>query len=325
VHQFYAPAESALLARVVPAPRFGSASSLSSLALSLAQLLGMVMLAPLLLKLERPLVLFAVCSLLFIAAAVVLMRMDQIKPSPTNAELSSRGPRAADVSLRAGWRAALRDPVAFAALLDWVLIGVGLSTLVVIVPQYLERVLDTSSENTVYVFAPAAIGLVAGLQVAPFLGRIAGFGRLAATGLLVFAVAVALMGFVEHVVELLGAERFPLATFDSLGIEPNVGATMLISVPAGFAISLVTVSARTELMLRMPEEVHARVFATQMTLGNLAALVPALMAGVLIDIIGVAPVAVVVALTLVAGAVYGRRLGGRLRTASGLSPLPVSD
>jgi MFS family permease len=316
VHQFYAPAESAFLAHVVPAARFGSASSLSNLALSLAQVLGMVLLAPLLLKLGRPLVLFALCSLLFIVAAALLMRMGQVKRSPTVAELSAREPRPVDVSLRAGWRAALQDPVSFAAMLDWVLIGVGLSTLVVIVPQYLERVLDTSSENTVYVFAPAAIGLVAGLQVAPYFGRLLGFGRLATIGLVAFAVAVGLMGFVEQVVELLGADRFPLATLDAIGIAPNVGATMLISIPAGFAVSLVTVSARTELMLRIPEEVRARVFATQMTLGNLAALVPTLLAGVLIDTIGVAPVAVVVAVTLVTGALYGRRLGGRLRAAS---------
>lgn len=314
VHQFYSPAESALLARVVPQARFAGASSLSNLALSLAQLLGMVLLAPLLLKLGRPAVLFGLCTTLYALAALLVVHIGQLAPV---ASPPDRAPRAsAGMSLRTGWRVTLRDPPAFAALLDWVLIGVGLSTLVVIVPQYLERVLETGAENSVYVFAPAALGLVVGLQLAPWLGRMLGYGRLATLGLFVFAVAIGLMGFVEQVVDLLGADGLVLGSLDEIGIPPPVATTMLLAIPAGLAVSLVTVSARTELMLRVPEDVRARVFATQMTLANLAALIPTLLAGVLIDLIGVTPVAVVVAAALMVGALYGRRLGARMRAGS---------
>lgn len=314
VHQFYSPAESALLARVAPPERYAGAGSLSNLALSLAQLLGMVLLAPLLLKLGRPAVLFGLCALLYALGALLVVRIGRLAPVPPPPE---DAPRArAGMSLRTGWRVAVRDPVAFAALLDWVLISVGLSTLVVIVPQYLERVLGTGAENSVYVFAPAALGLVIGLQLAPFLGSVLGYGRLATLGLFAFAVAVGLMGFVEQVVELLGADGFLLGALNELGIPPATGATMLLSIPAGLAVSLVTVSARTELLLRVPADVRAQVFATQMTLGNLAALVPTLLAGVLIDLVGVTPVAVVIAVGLFTGALYGRRLGAKMRLGS---------
>ncbi len=101
---------------------------------------------------------------------------------------------------------------------------------------------------------------------------------------------------------------------DHFGLAPAISTVMLLSLPAGFAFGLVNVAVRTELILRTAPETHARVFSTQMTLANLGALVPTIAAGLLIDAVGVRIVAVIIALSVVAGAILGRRIGRGERT-----------
>jgi hypothetical protein len=316
IHQFYSPAESALLPALVERERLSRATSLHNLALSIAQLLGMVMLAPLVLKLGDIQILLSLCAALYLAAGVALLR---VRAAPRIVEHEGESLAVeAGASLLTGWRIMARDRYAFGALVDSVMVGIGLSALVVIVPQFLETVLDTAPDNTVFVFAPAALGLVIGLQAAPLLGALGGFGRLAAGGLALFAGAILAIGSVAQISEFLVDRGILVGWIDeTFGIRPIIATTMLLSIPAGFAVGLVNVAIRTELVLRTPPESHARVFATQATLANLGALVPTLAAGLLIDLVGVRPVAVIVALGLLAGAVFARRIGGAARLQQG--------
>src|SRR5690606_38058693 len=230
------------------------------LALSISQLLGMVILAPLVLKLGDIKILLGLCAALYLAAGIALVRID----APRRVRQTSDESLAAEssASLMTGWRMMVRDRRAFGALVDSVMIGIGLSALVVIVPQFLVDVLDTDAGNTVFVFAPAALGLVVGLQIAQLLGSLIGFGRLAAAGLALFSCAILAIGSVEQISELL-YERGILVSWvqEQLGIRPIIATTMLLSIPAGLAVGTVNVAIRTELVLRTPPESHARVFA----------------------------------------------------------------
>lgn len=313
LHQFYSPAESAIIARIVEGPRLANATSLYNLALSLAQLLGMVVMAPVLLKLTSADVLLTLCALLYLSSSVALVLMGRTPNHPASEEHEAVTERVSR-SLRTGWHFMVGDRIAFAALVDSVLLGIGMSALVVIIPQYMERVLGTGADNTVYVFAPAALGLVAGLQVAPLMGAIIGHGRLATLGLIAFALCVAGIGMVEQIAPWL-AERGILVHWldETLGLPQRISTTMMLALPAGIATAVVNVAARTVLLLRSPAEVRARVFATQMTLANLGALAPTLLAGLLIDVVGVPPVAIIFSFALLAGAVLARRIGGGTR------------
>ncbi len=197
-----------------------------------------------------------------------------------------------------------------------------MSALVVIVPFYLERVLGTSKENTVFVFAPAALGLVLGLRVAPLAGRIFGERMIATASLFVFAFCVGVLGFVERGLDFLtGPMRLPLNTIaDALSISPLILVAMLISIPAGFASALVNVAARSILLARTPEQVRGQVIATQGLMGNLGALIPTLLAGIATDIFGVQPIAVAIALAMMlvalAAHAWGRRPPVPVETAS---------
>ena len=110
-----------------------------------------------------------------------------------------------------GWRFARGDRITFEAMIDDVLVGVGMSALIVIMPYYLERVLGTAKENTVFVFAPAALGLVLGLRMSSKLADRIGERYLATLGLFLFALVVAALGFVAQTYNLLNnVLHFPL-------------------------------------------------------------------------------------------------------------------
>jgi len=305
VHQFYSPTENAIVARIVPASRLPDANSRANLALILAQVLGMVMLAPLLLKLPDERVLFGVVSALYLSAAWFHLRMGRL---PGHEPGDKRRP---PLAFRRGWQVARADRPIFAALLDAILIGVGMSALIVIMPHYLVRVLDTGADNTVFIFAPAVIGLTLGLQLAPWLGRLIGHGRIATLGLMGFALAIAALGLVDQLTVVLTDTFTGLGRLEeSLGISTRTATTMLISVPAGFCSSLTTVGSRTVMLERAPEDVRGQLFATESTLGKIIALIPTLGAGLAVDLIDVRPVALIIAGLLVAGAIAGRRMRG---------------
>lgn len=305
IHQFYAPAESSLMATLVPRYRLTNAQALSNLALTLSQLLGLVILAPLLLKTVGPPSLFAVCALFFMVGALLLMLL----PVPSGETARARVPRARSGSLRqsllGGWHASRHDHVVYEVMIDDVLVGVGGSALVVIMPLYLKGVLDTGADNTVFVFAPAALGLVIGLRLSARIGKLIGERRTATCGLMLFASCVAALGFVERLREVLNTNlHVPTDRIaQTVGIPPLIVVVMLLSVPAGFASSVVSVSARSVLLARTNPALRGQVIATQSLLQNVGALIPTLLAGVAADLIGVERVAVAIAVLIAGGAI----------------------
>ncbi len=319
IHQFYSPGESSLLATLVPASRYTTAQSLFNLALTISQALGLVVFAPILLLAGGPRLVFAFCGMMFLIAGA----MTWLLPSINNGYRHRVRPRRTlRDTLGEGWRFARGDRQTFEAIMDDVLVGIGLSALVVIVPYYLERVLGTSKENTVFVFAPAALGLVLGLRVAPFLGRVIGERVSATASLFVFAICVGVLGFVDQTRDLLTAGlRLPLDRIgDALSISPLILVAMLVSVPAGFASAVVSVTARSIMLSRAPDHVRGQVIATQGLIGNLGALIPTLLAGIATDIFGVKPIAVAIALAIMlvalAAHMWGKRSAAPIETAS---------
>ena len=306
VHQFFSPAESAALPRLVPPARLAAGTAISNLALTLAQIFGMVLIAPLLLKLPDPHFLFGACATLYVVAAVLDLGIGRLRRH--DERFKSRQP----LSLKRGWRVVRSNPPAFAALINDVLIGIGMATLVVIVPFYLTNVLHTGPDNTVFVFAPAVLGVVAGLQVAPWIGSKVGHGRLATAGLLGFAAAIMGFGLIDRVVVALTQTTLPLGTLEArLGVSTLISATMLLSIPAGFFSSLTNVAARAVLLNRSPEGARGQVLATQGVITNAGSIIPTLAAGLAIDVVGVRPVALAVAALLLLIAIAARAWSSR--------------
>jgi MFS family permease len=316
VHQFYNPAEGATPASLVPDKSLPDAQALSNLALTFAQFAGMVVAGPVFLRFASPEALFAFCAALFIAAGMLTASMPPIRPV-TSAQRDALRAASKDEGWRGllfeGWRSIVSDRAVLKAMADDVLVGVGLSALVVIAPFYLVRVLGTSSENTVFVFAPAAFGLVVGLRLAPAIGRFFGLQGAVSVALFLFAICVGSLGFVEQLDNWLNRIGFPLRSLaNGLGIPPLVVVCMFLSVPAGFASAIVGVSARAVLLRRTPSAALGQVVATQNVLGNVGALFPTLLAGITTDWLGVKAIAVAIAVIIIAGAIVVNILTKRL-------------
>ena len=124
---------------------------------------------------------------------------------------------------------------------------------------------------------------------------------------------VALLGFVEQMYDLLNDTlRLPLDQLtDAIGISPLIFVAMLLSIPAGFASAVVNVAARSILLRRTPATLRGQVIATQSLMGNVAALIPTVLAGIAMDIFGVKPIAVAIGVCIVIAAlaahIHGRR------------------
>jgi MFS family permease len=302
IHQFYAPAESSTLASIVPRNRLVDGQALSNLALVIAQAIGVIAIAPLLLKTSEPRYLFAVCAAFFLTAAGLVF---QIHIGELKGQLSqmSRHPDGVFATLLRGLRVTMGDRVLFRVTAADVMVGIGLSALVVVAPIYLKRILNTSSENTVFVFAPAAIGVLIGLRAAPLLGRYFGLRWVAVYGLALFALSIAAFGFLGDIHWLLvDTFNIPIDRIaHTLHIPPLALLVMLFSIPAGFASSIVGVASRTITLERTPLAFRGQVIATQSLVQNLGALVPTMLAGIAADQLGVERVAIIIALLIGVG------------------------
>lgn len=303
VHQFYAPAESAALPALVHRERFVSANAWFNFALTAAQLLGAVILAPFTLKTVGPRPLFVIAMLLFLAAGIALLVIPGL--SPGRATWDRRlGVRAA---LAQGWSVLRRDQAAYQAIVEYILVGTAMGTLLVLLPHYMQRILDTSSENTVFVFAPAAIGVVIGLRTTPYLSRHLASHTIVSLGFFLFALCMAGFAFVHQFTTFLQDQGVPLDRAEQIvHIPPVITGAMILSLPAGLAFSLVSVAARTVLYERAPVESRARVFATQNAIANFISLLPLFAVGVLADLFDPRLIAFGMALLMVCISLYVR-------------------
>lgn len=323
IHQFYSPIESTVVASLVPPGRLASAQALHNLALTIAQAVGLVLLAPLVLRFFGVDVLFAICASLFFAAAGFCALLPDLAedrapatvasgnptsgPGTKPAATAGQRPLSLEGSLRwflNGWRMVSRDRIALGAVLDDMMVGLGLSALVVIMPLYLAAVLNTPQENTTFVFAPAALGLVVGLRLAPELSEMIASRFIATAGLVLFAVAVLGIGFARSLTAFLSHSlQVPMQRLgDDLGVSPPILIVMLFSIPAGFASALVGVAARSVLLSRVPVGSRGQVIASQNLFQSLVALVPTLIVGVVAEAVGLQAMAVAIGIVLLVSA-----------------------
>lgn len=309
IHQFYSPSEASLVADLVPKERYTEAQSLHNFALTISQGVGLAVLAPIALLIGGAELVFVLAGVLWLFAGSLTALLPSIPIHRSATKGKKR--RGFLQTLTAGLEFIRRDKPTMEAILHDVLVSVGMSSLVVIIPFYLERVLNTSKENTVFVFAPAAIGMVVGLRMAPALSRLIGERMVAFASVVAFGCCIFALGFIEQTYWLLNdVLRLPLDQIsDALSISPTVILTMIVSIPAGIAMSVVNVAARSILLHRTPGYVRGQVIASQGLVGNIIGLVPTLLAGLATDILGVIPVAVGIAVIIIVGAIWARHLG----------------
>jgi len=305
VAQFNSPAESAAVPAIVPYERLASANALLNLTSILAQGAGMLVLAPLFMKTVGEEPLFIVAALLFAGAAFVVTSLSGLEAGARHGERPVVPGGGLTEEFRKAWRTILYDSKVCSAVVQLTLATTAILVLATLLPHYLSEVLGTRVDNAAFVFAPAAIGLFAGLRLAPWLGQRIGNAQVVTTGFVLFLVCLASLGFVE---EFAGLMRDQATTFtDAIewtGLSLDATVAMGLSIPLGFAYSLVGVAARAVLHERAPADMLGRIFAMQMVLGSLAAIIPLFIVGGLAELVSARVVIILVTAAVLALAIY---------------------
>jgi len=292
--QFVGPAESAALAQVVEQDELTGANSLFNLGGLAGQAGGMAILAPIFLKTVGASPLFILAGALFAAAAVIIATVPRLGAAYAPRYPSSAGVR---TQFARAWRTLRGDDQAYMALIMAVVGSASLLVGITLLPRYAKSILDVSTENLIFVFSPAAIGLFLGLRLVGRLERFLGKGRTVSLGFALLTLSLLSFGLVGKLGAFLTHQN-PLDLFDPGPFDERSGriiVTMLTAVVAGFAYSLIGVASRALLNERIAGEMQGRVFAALTVLSNLASIVPLLLAGALADWLGVQPVLVTVA------------------------------
>ncbi len=314
-NQFTSSAEGAIMPAVVDRTELASANAISQAVGGAAQVVGLGILTPVVLRLfDSRETLFIICAGLFAVAAVQAILIGSTKSS-TRREVGGSGPQGSFWTT--GWVAMRSDPLVMHAAIEVTLISAALIILSGLIPTYIEETLDLPVDLGALILTPAVVGVVLGLRVAGLLARRVPHSVLSSTGFATFVVFLLLVAFVNEQADFLGGfgafswlNRVDIGNFDGGGL-----IAMVVMFPLGFAYSLVNVAGQTVMDDRVPLHLRGRVGATQAALSAVASSVPVLIAGGLVDVAGITPVVAMVAVLIGAAALANFRRSN-VRTAA---------
>jgi MFS family permease len=309
VSQFATSAEGAITPAIVERTALARANAINHAVGGAAQLIGLGVLAPVVLRLfDSPRSLFSICAGLFAIAAVQAVFIGGTR-SKDRREV---GGEPGGSWWGAGWRAIKGDRAVMNATIELTLISTALIILSGLIPKYIEDVLDLPVDIGALILTPAAIGIIVGLRVASFLAHRMPHSLLSSVGFISFIALLALLAFVNKEADFLGGygafgwlNDVSIGKFDGGGVM-----AMAIMLPLGFAYAVVNVAAQTVIDDRVPLHLRGRVGATQSAMSAIASSAPVLAAGVTADAIGVPPVMALVAGVIGLVAVMNMRTRG---------------
>ena len=303
IGQIFSPAEAATVPAIVRRDQLSTANSLMMLSLMLAQILGMVVMAPILIKLISPDAVFVVAAVLLVGATYIVgwlatgftRTQDEKPPSIGFVDAMSEG-----------FRILRTNRHAYLAIV-YLTTGLALSKmLIVLMPKFTRDVLDIAPEDTVFVAAPAAIGAGVGLLIVPLLIKFFGAWRVAGAAFFVFVFGLAGLGLVVFLRDFI-QDNFNFGVLflgNTRSLASVITVTMLLAIPLGLSFTILSVAARVVMNEQAPQEAQGRIFAMQMALGDFLSLLPLLVVGVVADVVGVRATLLAAAVSALAVAVY---------------------
>jgi MFS family permease len=300
---FFNPAVIALIPALVSRERLVPANSLYNFTLTGSQLLGIVILAPIVLKTLGEDGMFLIAAVMFVVAALLASRLHivQEQPEPKLPQGPIFGGLPTD--FRESWQMLFSDRYSIVALAQLITSSTLVLLFSMLIPRYMTDVIGAPPDSAAFVFAPTAIGALVGLRFLSWFTKM-GKNRVVVIGLGGVAVSLVLLAMVEPLAELWQQTPGTDLVTRQLRLSVLQALTMLIALPMGFCYALLNAPAQTVLHERAPAEMRGRIFATQVVSANFISLLPLLVVGALTDVIKVPAVLIMIAaaVTIVAGA-----------------------
>lgn len=278
--QFAAPAEASALPQVVEPQQFTSANSASSLGGLISQIVGFAILAPMFLNTIGPRPLFLAAAILFGAASVFFLTIHTLGDKEIDLDSTVDAVRDVRNQFAEAWERLTQDMAAYMAVIIAVLASTASLVAVALMPRFTQDVLDIPVQNAIFVFMPAALGVLLGLRLVQLLERRVQRGWLVGAGFILLIASF----FCLALVVPLGAMFAGATSMNETAAR--IVVTIGLSSAAAFSYSVAGVSSRSLVHERMPREYQGRVFAAQVVLTNLASIPPILLAGLLTTLLG---------------------------------------
>jgi MFS family permease len=315
IGQFFAPAEAAAIPILVRRADLMAATSLFNISFNIAQVipfgLGLLLLS--FIGLSRLLILVAV--LFAVAAFLVSTLPAAVATRPRRRE---NEPTIRQVT-RHLWDEAV-EGVRFIAqhgALRLALVQINITPTIlflfgVLGVDYVQRVIHLRPDNLYILLVPAGIGLIGGAWALGQFGARFRKERLVQGGLFLLALAVMAMGALPPLIAALHAGHLAIPS------QPYNALTypaMAIALLVGVAMALTTVPTQTIVFEHAAPAMRGRVLAMQQWLGGAVPLVPLLLIGPLVDIIGVTTVLIFTGALIVLAGCYSIQADAQHRRA----------
>lgn len=268
-----------------------TATSLFNVTWTASQLVGIVLLAPWLIKFfGAPVVFIAAATIYLVATLLVSALPPGEQPARTLSSLR-RQTLVRDVQgeLNEALRFITADRQTWWAMLNYTVGNALMLVVVMLTPRYMVSVLGVAPEDAVYVFAPAGAGILLITVLLTPLSNWLGKSRLVDGGLICTMLTlfgIAALQPAEGVI-LPGVLSVLGGILDLPFRHGLVPPLMLLSGFLGVGYALLTVPSQAILLERAPTETRGRIFAVLLMLGNVAAILPLIVLGNLADRLGV--------------------------------------
>lgn len=308
VSQFFAPAEIASIPAVVPRRELVVANGLFNLTMSAAQLAGFVFVGPILLKTFGATFMFGLLAACYAVCAVLISMIDMDEPAPKGKQLNMRTGLLTEVitEIREGWNLMVKERTVSLSIFHLTLMNALILVIGMLSPGYVSRVLGIRADDSVFVLAPAGMGMLVAIIVLPRI--IDRWPKELTANAGVFGTACVLFGLAW-----VGAEGSQLI---AQGFLPRIGPVdlpeaggvviivMVLALGLGISYGFATVTAQTLVQERTPFDLRGRVFATQLAFANATAVFPLLFLGSLADIIGITYVTLLAAVVVLGAGIF---------------------
>lgn len=296
IAQFFAPALWAKVPLVIGEDNLLAANALFNLTYAIAQAAGLIVLAPLAVKLIGIEMSFLAIAATYLIASVLIALLPGDKPSPRTDQQSISPVDSAWKELRDGWKFIVSQRGIYMPMAQLTLIATLVMVMAMLAPGFSARVLGMAAEDAVYVFAPAGAGMLVATVV---LGRFSRFLKRETWinfGLIGTAAGFASLGLVSRSHVKFAIPLFEIYPDATISVTTSI---MGIALFTGFFIATINTVAQTALQERSPAHIRGRVYSVQFMLSNLVGIPPLLGLGTMADHLGIPIVCFALALLVV--------------------------
>jgi MFS family permease len=320
---FFAPAEAAMIPKLLPKRQLLAANGIFTLTLNAAFALGFALLGPLVVKIAgAQALLILVAVLYFVAAAFCSTLPSYAPPTPARQAFGRKTVSETEQAVESIFSQLHEglDYIRRHREIRWSLIYLGVAAslvgvLGVLGPAFAETTLGLQEEDFVVVVLPLGIGIVMGILLLNTYGKLLPRRRVIEGGMVALGFLILAMALSGRISNFLAATETATGLPDLSLLTSLLSIVVAVAFFAGIAYAFVAIPAQTQLQEDLPEDVRGRVFGVLNMLVSVASFLPILIVGPIADAIGTTLVLSFVAVAIVAAGLGSIFVRGTLKEA----------